>query len=88
MKKVLVIGICGAGKSTLIQILSKKFDLPIIHLDQHYWKDGWVEPSKEEWNQKLNSLLNNEKWVMDGNYSSSFDIRFPAADTLIYLDFN
>jgi adenylate kinase family enzyme len=49
MKRIAILGCSGAGKSTLARILGHRFGLPVIHLDQHYWRPGWVEPSKEEW---------------------------------------
>lgn len=86
MKRILILGCSGAGKSTLSRLLSKELDLPIIHLDQYYWKPNWVEPSKEEWQSKVEDLVTQDKWIMDGNYGGTLDIRLPRADTIIYLD--
>jgi len=87
MKRILVIGNCGVGKTTLSQKLAQRLKLPIIHLDFHYWKPNWTKPAKEEWRTKVHELVKNEKWIMDGNYRSTFDIRIPASDTIIFLDF-
>lgn len=87
-KRILVIGSCGAGKSTLSKKLQQTLDLPLIHLDQHYHKPNWEEPKKEEWNKIVAELAEQPSWIMDGNYASSFDIRFPFADTIIYLDYS
>ena len=87
MEKVLVIGCCGAGKSTLSKKLEKILKLPLIHLDKYYHKPNWEEPEKEEWEQVLRKLVKQKRWIMDGNYADSFDIRFPLADTIIYLDY-
>lgn len=86
MKRVLILGCCGAGKSTLARMLSKEVDLPIIHLDQQYWKPNWIEPSKEEWNTKVEDLITQDSWIMDGNYGGTLDMRIKRADTIIYLD--
>lgn len=86
MKRILILGCCGAGKSTFSKKLSKKIDVPVIHLDQHYWKPDWVESSKEEWEQKVQELASREEWIIDGNYSGTLDIRLNRADTIIYLD--
>jgi len=88
MKKILIIGSCGAGKSMLAEELSRKMDLPLICLDQYYWKPGWVRTSREEWRKKVAELVKKDKWVMDGNYQSTFDIRIPASDAIILLDIN
>ena len=87
MKKILILGSCGAGKSTLAKRLHKLLDIPIIHLDEHYWKPNWTRPERDEWQEKVANLVKGEKWIMDGNYRSSLDIRLPQADTVILLDF-
>lgn len=46
MERILVLGPCGAGKSTLAAQLGKRLDLPVIHLDSEYWRPGWVEPHR------------------------------------------
>jgi MoxR-like ATPase len=51
-RRVLVMGMAGAGKSTFSRLLSAKTGLPAIHLDFHYWKPGWVRPSHDEWREK------------------------------------
>jgi adenylate kinase family enzyme len=87
MKRIMVIGCCGAGKSTLATTLHQLLDLPLIHLDQHYWKADWVETEREEWEAKVMELASNDEWIIDGNYSGSMDIRLNRADTVIYLDY-
>ena len=86
MQRILILGCCGAGKSTLARILSEESNLPIIHLDQHYWQPNWVEPSKEEWTAKVKHLITQDRWIMDGNYGGTLDMRIKRADTIIYLD--
>ena len=87
-ERILVIGCCGAGKSTFSKELEKIINLPVIHLDKYYHKPNWEEPAKEEWNKTLYRLVNKKRWIMDGNYSDSFDIRIPRAATIIYLDYS
>ncbi len=87
MKKILVIGCCGAGKSTFSKQLSDQLGLPIIHLDKVYWKPNWVETPKEEFEKKVAELIQRDSYVMDGNYSSTLAIRLKEADTLVYLDY-
>ncbi len=86
MKRVLILGCCGAGKSTLARKLSDLTGIDIIHLDQEYWNPDWVETPKDQWNNKVAQLIKNESWIMDGNYSGSLHLRIPRADTIIYLD--
>lgn len=87
MRRVLVIGHCGAGKSTLATELGSILDLPVIHLDQHFWNPGWVETEKGAWREKVRELVSGDRWIIDGNYDGTLDIRLPRADTVIFLDF-
>jgi adenylate kinase family enzyme len=86
MKKILVIGPGGAGKSTFATQLSELLGLEVIHLDALYWKAGWVEPAKTEWAAAIDKLVEREAWVMDGNYSGTLQTRLRACDALVFLD--
>jgi len=88
LERILVIGCCGAGKSTFSKKIEKILKLPLIHLDTYYHKPNWEEPKKEDWEKVLYKLVQQKKWIMDGNYGESFDIRIPRADTIIYLDYS
>ncbi len=84
----MVIGCCGAGKSTLARKIREKTNIPIYHLDQFYWKPDWVETPKEIWEPMVQELSSKEEWIIDGNYGSTMDFRIQRADTIIYLDFS
>ena len=86
MKKILVIGSGGAGKTTFAAQLGQMLGIEVIHLDSLYWKSGWVEMPKPEWKTLVEQLVGRESWVMDGNYSGTIDVRFQACDTVIFLD--
>lgn len=86
MNRILVIGSSGAGKSTLARHLGAKLELPVIHLDRHFWKPGWTKTPEHEWKKKVEMLVQRPYWIMDGNYRSTLDIRLAAADTVIFLD--
>jgi adenylate kinase family enzyme len=86
MKKILVIGSGGAGKSTFAKRLGKILDIEVIPLDSVYWHPGWVEPPKPEWRKTVERLIAQDRWIMDGNYSGTLDVRFAACDTVIFLD--
>lgn len=87
MKKIVIIGCGGAGKSRLARRLGDMLDLPVIHLDALYWRPGWEITPRDEWTRTVEGLLEGESWIIDGNYSGTLDIRLPAADTVIFLDF-
>lgn len=86
MQKVLVLGSGGSGKTTLAREISVRLQLGLIHLDAYYWKSGWVESTREEWHHTVEVLIQQESWVMDGNYKSTLPQRLYAADTAILLD--
>jgi adenylate kinase family enzyme len=87
VQRVLVIGPCGAGKSTLSVELAHKLGLPIFHMDQLNWQPGWVESSKDEIRQKLARIIRTGRWLIDGTYCGTLGERLVHADTVIYLDY-
>jgi len=84
--RVIVTGMAGSGKSTFSRALSARTGLPVIHLDLHYWKPGWVKPSDDEWRVKQGSLLAGDAWIADGNYHETLALRLERADTVVVLD--
>lgn len=86
MQRILVIGSAGAGKSTLARAISARLGLPLVHLDRHYWRPGWVEPDPEVWAAHVDRLVASDAWVMDGNYGGTMARRLAAADTAVFLD--
>ena len=86
MERVMIMGCSGSGKSTLSTKLGQILNLPIIHLDKHYWRPDWVSTPDEEWHRIAQELTMEDKWIIDGNYSGTMDIRVKRADLIIYLD--
>lgn len=87
MNRIAVVGSGGAGKSTFAREVGRRTGLPVVHLDRCYWKPGWVETPREEWAALQAELFNDgdDRWVADGNYGGTFDVRFARADTVIVL---
>ena len=89
MKRVMIIGCGGAGKSTLARQLGEKTGLPVVHLDQIWWAPGnWKHLERAEFDALLMAEIEKECWILDGNYNRTLDLRLEKADTVIYLDFN
>ncbi|MCU1495871.1 MAG: hypothetical protein JWO62_3635 [Acidimicrobiaceae bacterium] len=86
LRRVVVTGMAGAGKSTFSRALSAITGLPIIVLDVHFWKPGWTEPTEEEWREQQRGLLASDDWIADGNYHATLDLRLERADTVVFLD--
>ena len=87
MQRVLVIGPCGAGKSTASFRLAELLGLPLYHLDQLHWRAGWIESSSAELEAALEPILARESWLIDGNYGGTLARRIERADTVVYLDY-
>ncbi|MFB7142866.1 DNA topology modulation protein [Gottfriedia sp. NPDC056225] len=86
MRKIVIIGSGGSGKSTFSRKLGNKLKINVFHLDAILWKPNWELESKKEQIKIQNEMVKNEEWIIDGNYSGTIDIRLNAADTIIFLD--
>ena len=87
MKRVLVVGSPGSGKSTAAKIIGKALGLPAYHMDREvFWLPGWEERSKEDQVEQVKRIVGMDEWVFEGNHSSTFDIRQARAEMLIWLD--
>ncbi len=84
----MIIGPGGSGKSTLANKMGEKLGLPIFHLDTYFWKPGWIETSHIEWQEKQKKIMENQKWIIDGNYEETIDLRLKSCDTVIFLNFS
>ncbi|HTT59738.1 MAG TPA: hypothetical protein VMF33_06785 [Acidimicrobiales bacterium] len=85
MQRVAVVGSPGAGKTSFAELLATVTGLPLIHLDEEFWRPGWIETPREEWIVRQSALVAAERWIIEGNYSATFDVRFARADTVIVL---
>ena len=87
MKRIIIIGTTGAGKSTLGRKLAAKHGLAYTDLDDLHWLPGWQERPRDDFNAKLKEAVTPAGWVLAGNYMSRVpEIAWPLADTLIWLD--
>lgn len=86
MKKIILIGSGGAGKSTLARKIGEKLAMNVVHLDALFWKPNWTPVTKGEQRRIQDELVQNDTWIIDGNYGATIDIRMKAADTIIFLD--
>lgn len=88
MEKVLILGRSGSGKSTLAVRLHQVTGLPLYHLDNIWWRPDRTHISREEFDQKLDELICRDSWIIDGDYSRTYEKRIAACDTIIFLDYS
>jgi adenylate kinase family enzyme len=86
MKRVLVIGPGGSGKSTFARRLGQILGIEVKHLDKFYWRAGWTKPSNEEWLKTVDELTSVDSWIIDGNFGGTLAQRVARCDTIIFLD--
>lgn len=85
-ERIMVIGCSGGGKSTLSRKLSSRFDLPYFSMDKEFfWLAGWVKRAKDEERRLITAVVDGERWLMDGTGPSTFDLRVPRAQLVIWV---
>jgi adenylate kinase family enzyme len=88
MRRVLVMGCAGSGKTTFARKLADKLGLPFVSIDRIFWQPGWREPAREDFAARMTLEAAKPAWVMDGNYTShaAAELRRVRADTIIWFD--
>lgn len=86
MLKAIVVGCPGAGKSTFARKLRDASNLPLYYLDMLWHKPDQTNYSREEFDKGLKEIIKKEKWIIDGNYQRTLEIRLKECDTVFLLD--
>ena len=87
MKKIIVIGCPGGGKSSFARALHNKTGIPLYHLDMMFWNADRTTVEKSLFLERLSSVLDGDEWIIDGNYGSTMELRMAACDTVFLLDY-
>ncbi len=86
MKRVIVIGCPGSGKTTFAEKLKDKIGLPLFYLDAIWHKPDRTHIPREEYDARLAEILALDSWIIDGNYSRTIESRMAACDTIFLFD--
>jgi len=87
MKRILIIGSNGAGKSTFSYQLAERTHLPLIHIDRLYWRNNWEVTPRQEFEELVCAQAQKPEWIIEGNNISSLEQRLKYADTAFWFEF-
>jgi adenylate kinase family enzyme len=87
MKKIIVIGCPGSGKTTFSEKLNRATGIPLFYLDAIWHKPDKTHISREDFDERLGEILALDSYIIDGNYSRTQERRIAACDTVFFLDY-
>ena len=87
MKKIIVIGCPGSGKSTFSRRLQERTGIPLFHLDRMNWNPDGTNVDRPVFQERLERVLREDRWILDGNYGATMEQRFRACGTVFFLDY-
>jgi len=87
MRRIIVVGSQGSGKTSLARKLGRKLDLPVIHLDVLYWRPGWKPSDTASFRLRVAEAIASDEWIVDGSFSGlAFDLTLAHAALLVVID--
>ncbi len=85
--RITIYGRPGSGKSTYALKLSQKLNIPLFHLDRHFFVEDWKERDTEEFLSIQEQLVSQEEWVIDGNSIKSLELRYARSHLVLYFNY-
>lgn len=86
VSRILVLGCPGSGKSTLATVLARRTGLPLHRLDDEHWGPGWTRPDPVWWKRRQETIVSNDRWIIEGNYLPTIPIRAARAEVVVVVD--
>src|SRR5260370_35701186 len=86
MRRIVVIGCPGSGKTTLALRLGRRLALAVVHLDVLFWRPGWTASDTPSFRDRVSQAVAGDAWIVDGGYpAQTFDLSLPRADPIVFL---
>ncbi len=87
MRRIIVVGSQGSGKTSLALMLGQKLRLPVIHLDVLYWRPGWKPSDMASFRLRVTEAIAGDEWIVDGSFSGlAFDLTLARSELLVVID--
>ena len=88
MKRILIIGNSGSGKSWLAAQLAERLNIREVNLDTIVWQPGGFNQKRpqHEIDLAIQTLAQESSWVVEGVFGALAEQLIDAADTLLFLD--
>ncbi|MBY0502109.1 MAG: AAA family ATPase [Alphaproteobacteria bacterium] len=84
-KRIMLFGLPGSGKTTFATHLSRSLNLPLYHLDKHFFVENWIERDKEDFLNIQRNIVTQDRWIIDGNALASLELRYSRADLVLFF---
>jgi len=88
MKRILIIGTSGSGKSTFANKVAERSQVPFFPTDEFYWEPNWKVATPEKVRQQVMNIIARDTWVLDGNFDDEHELVWKRAECIVWLDYS